>query len=141
MMKLLYFAGVTKPMIQLFNPKTISAPNGTYSHGVLVSDVSQLLMISGQVAITAEGNIPDTLEAQCDVVWGNILAILDGAGMTVKNLVKINSYLTNPQDIKAFVANRARHLQGHCPASTLVVVSALANPQFIVEIEGYACKS
>jgi len=36
-------------MIQLLNPKTISAPNGTYSHGVLVTGASKFLVISGQV--------------------------------------------------------------------------------------------
>jgi enamine deaminase RidA (YjgF/YER057c/UK114 family) len=58
--------------------------------------------------------------------------------MSIKNLIKINSYLTDPQQIKSFVEIRAQYLQGHCPASTLVVVSALANPRFLVEIEGYA---
>jgi enamine deaminase RidA (YjgF/YER057c/UK114 family) len=75
---------------------------------------------------------------QCEVIWGNILAILEESSMSIKNLIKINSYLTDPQQIKSFVEIRAQYLQGHCPASTLVVVSALANPRFLVEIEGYA---
>lgn len=128
-------------MIQLLNPKTISAPNGTYSHGVLVTESSKFLVISGQVAIKSDGTVPDSLIEQCDVVWGNILAILEESGMSMKNLIKINSYLTSPQQIKPFVENRAKYLQGHCPASTLVVVSALADSRFLVEIEGYAALS
>jgi enamine deaminase RidA (YjgF/YER057c/UK114 family) len=125
-------------MLQLLNPKTILAPNGTYSHGVLVTGVSKFLAISGQVAIKSDGTVPDSLNEQCEVIWKNILAILDESGMSIKNLIKINSYLTSPQQIKTFVEIRANYLQGHCPASTLVVVSALADPRFLVEIEGYA---
>jgi enamine deaminase RidA (YjgF/YER057c/UK114 family) len=126
-------------MIQLLNPKTISAPNGTYSHGVLVTGESKLLAISGQVAIQSDGNVPEFITEQCEVVWKNIVAILEESGMSIKNLIKVNSYLTSPQQIKAFVEIRTKYLQGHCPASTLVVVSALADPRFLVEIEGYAC--
>ena len=125
-------------MIELLNPKTISAPNGTYSHGVLVTGESKFLAISGQVAIKSDGTVPDSMIEQCEVVWGNILAILEASGMSIKNLIKINSYLTGPQQIKTFVEIRTKYLQGHCPASTLVVVSALADERFLVEIEGYA---
>ncbi len=125
-------------MLQLLNPKTISAPNGTYSHGVLVTGGSKFLAISGQVAIKSDGTVPDSLNEQCEVIWKNILAVLDESGMSIKNLIKINSYLTSPQQIKTFVEIRANYLQGHCPASTLIVVSALADPRFLVEIEGYA---
>ena len=128
----------TENMIQLLNPKTISAPNGTYSHGVLVTEASKFLVISGQVAIKSDGTVPDSLIEQCEVVWGNILAILEESDMSIKNLIKINSYLTSPEQIKNFVEIRAKYLQGHCPASTLVVVSALADPRFLIEIEGYA---
>ena len=79
-------------MIQLLNPKTISAPNGTYSHGVLVTGASKFLVISGQVAIKSDGTIPDALLEQCEVIWGNILAILEESSMSIKNLIKINSY-------------------------------------------------
>jgi enamine deaminase RidA (YjgF/YER057c/UK114 family) len=125
-------------MIELLNPKTISAPNGTYSHGVLVTGESKFLAISGQVAIKSDGTVPDSINEQCELVWGNIIAILEESGMSIKNLIKINSYLTSPQQIKTFVEIRAKYLHGHCPASTLVVISALADPRFLVEIEGYA---
>ena len=125
-------------MIELLNPKTISAPNGTYSHGVLITGESKFLAISGQVAIKSDGTVPDSINEQCELVWGNIIAILEESGMSIKNLIKINSYLTSPQQIKTFVEIRAKYLHGHCPASTLVVISALADPRFLVEIEGYA---
>ena len=125
-------------MIQSLNPKNISAPNGTYSHGILISGMPKILFISGQVAIKSDGSIPESLNEQCDVVWGNILSILSEAEMSIKHLVKINSYLTSANQINTFTESRRKYLQTHRPASTLVVVAALADPRFLVEIEGYA---
>jgi enamine deaminase RidA (YjgF/YER057c/UK114 family) len=124
--------------MKTFNPKSISAPNGTYSHGALLPAGSKLLYIAGQVAIKPDGSIPDTLEEQAEVVWSNVVAILAEAGMTVSHLAKINSYITRADDFARFAAIRAKYLGSHRPASTLVVVSALANPKFLVEVEGVA---
>lgn len=124
--------------MKLFNPKSISAPNGTYSHGALLPQGAGLLYVAGQVAIKPDGSIPDTLEEQAEVVWKNLLAVLAEVGMSVSDLVKINSYITRAEDFPKFAAIRARYLGNHRPASTLVVVSALANPKFLVEVEGVA---
>jgi enamine deaminase RidA (YjgF/YER057c/UK114 family) len=90
------------------------------------------------VAIKSDGSIPESLNEQCDVVWGNILSILSEAEMSIKHLVKINSYLTSANQINTFTESRRKYLQTHRPASTLVVVAALADPRSLVEIEGYA---
>ena len=60
--------------MKTFNPKSIAAPNGTYSHGALLPRGAQILYVAGQVAIKPEGSIPDTLEEQAEVVWKNLLA-------------------------------------------------------------------
>jgi enamine deaminase RidA (YjgF/YER057c/UK114 family) len=120
------------------NPKTISAPNGTYSHGVLLPPNAKTLYIAGQVAIRPDGVVPATLEEQSEVVWTNIVAILQDAGMSIKNLVRITSYLTRATDFPKFAPIRTKYLQDHRPASTLLVVAALADPRFLVEIEGIA---
>jgi 2-iminobutanoate/2-iminopropanoate deaminase len=125
-------------VVTKLNPNTISAPNGTYSHGVLLSPKMQTLFIAGQVAIRPDGVVPATLEEQSEVVWKNVVAILESAGMTITNLVKINTYLTNAESFARFAPIRTKYLQDHRPASTLVVVSALADPRFLVEVEGVA---
>lgn len=125
-------------MVTKLNPSTISPPNGTYSHGVLLSPQAKTLFIAGQVAIRPDGGVPETLEEQSEVVWTNVVAILASAGMTINNLVKINSYITRAADFQKFAAIRAKYLKDHRPASTLVVVSALADPRFVVEVEGVA---
>jgi len=67
-------------------------------------------------------------------------AILDHAGMNIGNVVKIMSFLTRPSDFADFARIRARHLGDHRPASTLLVVSALAHPKFLVEVEAVAVR-
>ena len=54
--------------MQSVNPASIPAPNGTYSHGILVPRPEHMLFISGQVAIDRAGDIPDSLEAQAELV-------------------------------------------------------------------------
>lgn len=125
-------------MATIINPKKISPPNGTYSHGVLLSSNAKTLYIAGQVAIRPDGVVPETLEEQSEVVWANIVAILEGAGMSIKNLVRITSYLTNAAAFAQFAPIRTKYLRDHRPASTLIVVSALADPRFLVEVEGIA---
>ena len=122
------------------NPGTIPAPNGTYSHGVMLHRPENLLFISGQVALDRTGNVPESFEAQAELVWNNVHAILDHAGMNIGNVVKIMSFLTRPSDFADFARIRARHLGDHRPASTLLVVSALAHPKFLVEVEAVAVR-
>jgi len=73
-------------------------------------------------------------------VWQNILAVLAEGGMGVQDLVKVTSFLTRKEDYAKFGPVRARYLGEHRPASTLLVVSALARPEFLVEVEAVAAK-
>lgn len=126
--------------MQPVNPPSIPAPNGTYSHGVLIHRPENMLFISGQVAIDQAGKIPDSLDAQAELVWNNLHAILREAGMNMSHVVKIMSFLTRADDFAAFARIRARYLGEHRPASTLLVVSALAHPKFLVEVEAVAVR-
>jgi len=126
--------------MQSVNPASIPQPNGTYRHGVLVHRPENMLFISGQVAIDRAGVIPESLEEQAELVWGNVHAILKDAGMSMSNVVKIMSFITRAEDFAAFAKIRARHLGEHRPASTLLVVSALAHPKFLVEVEAIAVR-
>lgn len=58
--------------------------------------------------------------------------------MKKANMIKVTGYVTRPDDIGLFRQVRDRLMEGHEPASTLVVVAGLANPDWIVEIEAIA---
>jgi enamine deaminase RidA (YjgF/YER057c/UK114 family) len=129
-------------MLKRFNPKSIAPPAGKYSHGVEVAAGARWLFAAGQVAIHPDGSIPSDPRQQHDVVWSNIKAILAEAGMGFADIVRINGYVVRPDLIPIYRAAREAAL-GDAPhaASTLIVVAALANPQWLVEIEVVAAKA
>ena len=125
-------------MAKFFNPDGVPKPASNYSQAVEVSAGARRLIISGQIGVSADGNVADGYEAQAEQAWRNVLAILADAGMTARNLVRIIVYDVAPGNVAAYRAIRDRMLDGHPPASTYVVVAALASPAFLTEIEAEA---
>ena len=70
--------------------------------------------------------------------WRRIIALLDDAGMDKGNLVKITVFLTRGEDVGLYREIRDKYLDGHVAASTLLIVSGLADPSLLVEIEAIA---
>jgi 2-iminobutanoate/2-iminopropanoate deaminase len=113
---------------------------GTYSDGAEVPADSKWVFVSGTPGMIADGTFPNGITAQAEQAWKNVLAILAEAGMGVKDLVKVTHYLVRSEDIKDYVAVRARYLGDARPASMLLVVPGLVKPEILVEIEAYAAK-
>ena len=102
------------------------------------------LHVSGQVAVDPDGRTADGIEAQAALAFRNLGAVLASAGMASGDVVKLSVYLTHAGDIPALRAARDRFQGDARPASTLVVVQALARPEWRVEIEAVAapgCKA
>jgi len=128
-------------MLKFHNPRSTAAPNGTYSHGAEVPPNARWLFVAGQIPMRPDGTIPVTIEEQTEVVWQNILAVLADAGMGVTDIVKITSFLTRYENFARFAQVRAGFLGSHRPASTSVIISALAKPEFLVEVEAVAARA
>ena len=126
--------------MRLLNPSKIAAPAATYSHGVEIGPNARWLYVAGQVGTKPDGTIDSTIEGQAEQAWLNVVAILEGGGMSIKNLVKVTSFLTSSQDIPAYAKVRDQFLDDMRPATTMVVVQALARPAFLVEVEATAAK-
>jgi enamine deaminase RidA (YjgF/YER057c/UK114 family) len=124
--------------ITLSNPAGVHQPASQYSHAALVTGAGRRLIMSGQVGAAPDGTVPDTSVAQMDQALANIGTILAAHGMGPANLVKLNVYLLNIGCIRHWRARRDAFLGSHAPASTLLLVSALADPRFMVEIEAEA---
>lgn len=127
--------------MKIHNPPTIADPIGTYSHGVEAPPNARWLYIAGQVGIRKDGSVPPTVEAQTEVAWQNIVAILAAAGMKVTDLVKIAQFLVNLEDFPKYAATRAKFLAGPRPASTGLVIRSLVKPEYLVEVEAVAAKA
>jgi 2-iminobutanoate/2-iminopropanoate deaminase len=129
-------------MLRAFNPPNIAAPASRYSHCVEVTGAARWLYISGQVGVTPDGAVRDGVSAQLDQCFANIDAALHAAKMTKENLVKLTIYVAvgGADSLTAYRTRRDHWLgtHGHAPAGTYVVVSELASPKFLVEVEAVA---
>lgn len=129
-------------MSKAHNPATVAQPiGGSYSHGVETPAGARWLHVAGQVGIAPDGKIPASVEEQAEIAWRNIAAITASAGMAVTDIVKIVTFVTDPRYIQGAREVRARHLGAHRPASTLLVVSGLADTRLSIEIEAIAAKA
>ena len=105
---------------------------------MLVERPSRWLYTSGVVPTRPDGSVPDTIDAQAATVWANISAMLAEAAMGSGDIVSATTYVVaehgSPANLRTVMAERDRFLAGHRAASTLVVVSALAQPAWKLEI-------
>ena len=126
----------------IFNPPALMKPAG-YSHVARITG-GTLVYIAGQVAADASGQLvgEGNLEAQAEQVFKNVKAAVEAAGGTMADLVKINIYLVAEVDgseVPKLRAVRDRYVNVQKPpASTLVTVTRLARPGWLIEIEAVA---
>ncbi|HEX9584007.1 MAG TPA: RidA family protein [Gammaproteobacteria bacterium] len=121
-------------------PGGVSPPFGKYSHSVEVGAGARWLHVSGQVGVTPDGRLADGVAAQCEWAWKNLLAILEQSDMDMADVVKTTTYLVNADHVADFREARDRVIGDARPASTLVVIDALASPDWLVEIELVAAR-
>ena len=123
---------------EFVNPPGMARSQG-YNHAVLAKGTP--IFITGQIALDGEGNIVGAgdIEAQVAQVWKNIQSVLAGCGATLENIVKLTTYAVDARYIQAIGAERRKLFkEGEFPASTFLVVAALAQPELLVEIEAIA---
>jgi enamine deaminase RidA (YjgF/YER057c/UK114 family) len=129
-------------MLKVYNPKTIAAPVGRYQHAVEVPAGARMLFLAGQVGNLPDGVVPRNIEGQAEAAWNNIKGILADAGMGLDDLVKVTVLLTDKAYVSASRAARENAFGDiRPPASTLMVVAALASPEYLIEIEAIAAKA
>ncbi|MEZ5822898.1 MAG: RidA family protein [Bradyrhizobium sp.] len=127
---------------EFLNPATLMSPFG-YSHVTKVSNCT-LVHVSGQVSSDASGQLvgEGNLEAQAEQVFKNLKLAIEAAGGTMADIVKMNVYLVAEVDqaeIPKFRAVRDRYVNtAKPPASTLAVITRLARPGWLIEIEAVA---
>lgn len=108
-------------------PASVPHPVAEYAQGVEVQG-GRTLYISGQVPMDAEGNL----------VGDDIRALIEEAGGQMSDIVKLTTYLTDMDDYRDFVEVRSEFIAPPYPAATLVAVSALVRPEWLLEVEAVA---
>jgi len=118
----------------------VVATAGGYNQAEAVNGHTTHLYCAGQTAIDADGKpqFAGDLGSQLGLALDNLQAVLDGAGMTLANVVRLNIFTT---DVDAFLAQLGvlhARLQGAAPPGTLLGVARLTYPELMVEIEATA---
>ena len=114
-------------------------PVNGYSHAVAFS--GPMVVVSGQVPADEQGRLvgQDDPAAQVRQVFENLATALAAAGTTMDRVVKLTVFLTDLGNLAEFRRVRDQYVSAeHPPASSLVQVSALVNPAFLVEVEALA---
>jgi enamine deaminase RidA (YjgF/YER057c/UK114 family) len=117
--------------------KHFAAPAGLTTPPLsFATRTGDLLFVSGIPGFDADGTIPDAFEAQFGFVVRNIKRVLDEAGASFRDLVKVNVLLTRTSDVGTMNALYAGAFgPPPYPARTTCVVQALPNPAMLIEIE------
>ncbi|MEX2649090.1 MAG: RidA family protein [Alphaproteobacteria bacterium] len=127
-------------MNRSFNPPTVGGPFGAYSHGCEVPQGARWLVIAGQVGAKPEGGFAEGIDAQCEWALRNVVEVLRAGNMGPPDLVKLLVCLSDQAYVPNWRAAREKVMGDVKPPATLIVVPALARPEYLVEVEGWAAK-
>ena len=122
----------------VINPSTLAKPTG-YSYAIKKTGTP--VFISGQVALDGQGKLvgENDAAAQTEQTFQNLQAVVEACGGSLDDIVKITIFVTDPSYRPAVAAARLKYFkEGQWPASTYLVVAALAVPTMLVEVEAVA---
>ena len=121
---------------EIIAPENVVPARG-YSHAVKVGNT---IYVSGQGGIDPEGNVIEgDCGAQAHQAFENMKRVLEAAGATMQDVVKLNYYFTNIAEDLPKIADAYRKYFGrHYPASTAVQVGSLVYPGLLLELEAIA---
>lgn len=135
------FAQSDTSIIKFDNPAVVYPGKG-YSQTVSVDlGTCTMLVLSGQVAFDKNGNLvgKDDLTKQTEQIFSNIKSIVEDAGGSMNQLIKINFYILDVSKIQSVRNVRDKFVNtNQPPASTLVQVSKLFRDDVLIEIEATA---
>ena len=127
---------------QLINPPQLPKPRG-FNHGILASG-GQLLFLSGQDASDADGNIvaPGDVVAQYEQVLRNLKAVVEEAGGTMQDIVKLNIFVTDRDDYVSKLRQLGRvhkkYFGTYYPTMALFEITGFFQKENLIELEGMA---
>ena len=125
--------------IEKFCPAGVFDPPG-YSQGVKVTGAQTILFLAGQVPYDEDGTPAHRgdFTAQARHVFAAVKAIVETAGGTLANVVKITTYVTDVRFRPEFRMVRGEFFGAKGPASTMVEVKSLSHPDYLIEVEAIA---
>ena len=128
-------------MADLYNPEGIHPPLGGYHHCAVIPARAQLITIAGQVGMYADGTMAEGIHGQAEAAFRNVLTALEAHRFKASDLVKLTIFITDRAYLEDMRAARNAVLGDEIkPPSTLLVVSGLAAPEMLIEVEAMAAR-
>lgn len=119
---------------------TIAKPAGVFSQATVVEAKGRLVFISGMTARRPDGSIAGIgdIKAQTRQVCENIKAAVEAAGGTLDDVCRVDVYVRNMEHFQAIHEVRREYFKPPLPASTMVEVTKLVSPEYLIEINAIA---
>ena len=123
--------------VEHLQPEGMSPNGGRYTH---VVKIGPWVLIAGQTASDAEGNVVGVGDpaAQVGQVMKNLTTAVESVGGKFEDIVKTTVYVVGAEHVEAVREARAAYRPAKPPTSTLLVISGLARPEYLIEIEAVA---
>jgi len=121
------------------NASDAPQPSGGYAQAVRLTDFEELVFVSGQIPVDADGAVPEGFADQCRLVWANVEAQLRAAGLGLADIVKVTTFLGDRAHSQENSAIRQEVLAGLTPALT-IIIAGIYDPAWLLEIEVIAAK-
>lgn len=119
------------------NPVEGIYPADDYVHAMEATGAERFLFIAGTMGLRPDGVAGAGIAEQLELVWNNIRVILASAGLTVDNIVRLTSYLTDRAHMELNAKARLAALGGRKIPTTAIVVQTLSD-DWLIEIEAIA---
>jgi reactive intermediate/imine deaminase len=118
----------------------IGKPSGHFSQATVVEARGRLVFISGMVAKRADGSIAGIgdVEAQTRQVCENLKAAVEAAGGTLDDICRVDVYVRNMEHFDTIHKVRREYFKAPAPASTMVEVTKMTSPDYLIEINAIA---
>ena len=127
------------PKQQIVSAK-LRQPNGHFSHATTIAARGRIVFISGMTARRADGSIAGIgdPEAQTRQVCENLKAAIEEAGGTLEDICRVDCYCRNMEHFDAIHKVRREYFKPPAPASTMVEVTKMTSPDYLIEINAIA---
>ena len=118
----------------------IRQPSGHFSQAICVEAKGKLIFISGMTARRADGTIAGIgdITAQTKQVCENIKAAVEAAGGTLDHVCRVDVYVRNMEHFQAIHDVRKQYFKPPLPASTMVEITKMTSPEYLIEINAIA---
>ncbi len=127
-------------MKKQISSEKLRQPNGHFSQAILVETPGKLVFISGMTSRMADGSIAGVgdIEVQTRQVCENLKAAVEAAGGTMNDIMRVDVYVRNMEHFEKIHKVRREYFRAPPPASTMVEVTKMTSPEYLIEINAIA---